>query len=860
MNPWPQRVRTQLDAWEAAFRKAMVANPRTVAGALAAVLLAAVVSLLAPDSPQSVQFLLPEQINTVSPADIRATHSFEVQRTTDAELARVRADATAAVRPVWDHKPDLTARVVAAVEDVFGSHRARLRIEATNRIALLPSRLQEGSGASVAGTDTTQFQEDFTRESSLQILSPADRLAVVMGADALHDLLRAESRLSDESLAILAADAFSVEAEDALKQIVQSVMGRYLVADRSLIEQIEPDGILLRTVGSEGTQERQVRNFRDWFALPETMDLAYAAAARFPNLEAPLRAAIAELASVAVVVNTQLNHTDTAARTQEAGDAAVERFRNERKVVYRPGEIIVQDGEVITADLFNAVDLMQRTAPATTTTLRPIVGLIVLVVLVLALTLRFAQQHLRAVQLRTKDLAMMATVLVIHLGATRLGVFLAEGVTATAGGEGALASLLLIPFAFGTMMVRVLTRADNAIVYAIVYALLAGVLLDFDALFVLVAIVGSLAGGLSAGEAESRADLLGGAVRVGLATAVLTAGMLLVRGGWDSFQIFRLALYGLLGAVPTALMLLGLLPVFEYLFRYTTHLRLLELANLNHPLLRDLILKAPGSYHHSMMVGQLVEAACEAVGADALLGRVGSYFHDIGKMKSPQYFAENQGGDNPHNRISPHMSALVIKAHVRDGVEMARVAGLPVEIVDFIREHHGTMLIRYFHHKATESGEAVNDSDFRYPGPRPQSRETAICLLADGIEAASRAMPEPTPSRLKGLIQRMVNQAFTDGQLDQCNLTLKDLHAIANAFHGRLTAFYHHRPEYPEARRTSPTTQPHARITPPAGSPPPPPVSDDRTVPERDVATDGRSDDDVASGPHRIDLPRLGDG
>jgi putative nucleotidyltransferase with HDIG domain len=217
-------------------------------------------------------------------------------------------------------------------------------------------------------------------------------------------------------------------------------------------------------------------------------------------------------------------------------------------------------------------------------------------------------------------------------------------------------------------------------------------------------------------------------------------------------------------------------------------------------------MQAPGSYHHSMMVGSLCEAAAEKIGCNPLLARVGAYYHDIGKAKNPQYFAENQKlGVNPHDKLKPNMSALIIKAHVKDGLEMARHHRLPVVIQDFIVQHHGTSLIAYFYHKAKSLEDPdiqeVDENDYRYPGPKPRSRETAICLLADGVEAASRAMPDPTPARLKGLVQKMISKAFTDGQLDECGLTLHDLNKIAEAFNRILAGIYHHRPEYPTERK-----------------------------------------------------------
>ena len=233
----------------------------------------------------------------------------------------------------------------------------------------------------------------------------------------------------------------------------------------------------------------------------------------------------------------------------------------------------------------------------------------------------------------------------------------------------------------------------------------------------------------------------------------------------------------------------AVVPLAEVGFGYTTDVKLLELANLNHPLLKTLIIDSPGTYHHSMVVGNLVEAAAEAIGARSLLGRVGCYYHDLGKIKNPHYFAENQlRGDNPHDRLSPSMSALIIKAHVKDGAELARENGIAEPIIDFIEQHHGTTLISFFYNKAVEQaeargdGERIQEIDYRYPGPKPQTRETGIAMLADGIEAAARTIDDPTPARLQGLVQKIINMKFTDGQLDECDLTLRDLHEIAKAF------------------------------------------------------------------------------
>ncbi|MCM8792153.1 MAG: HDIG domain-containing protein [Candidatus Omnitrophica bacterium] len=244
----------------------------------------------------------------------------------------------------------------------------------------------------------------------------------------------------------------------------------------------------------------------------------------------------------------------------------------------------------------------------------------------------------------------------------------------------------------------------------------------------------------------------------------------------------------------------GVLPLFEYLFDRITNITLLELSDFDNPLLREMILKAPGTYHHSLIVGNLAEAASEAIGADALLSRIGAYYHDIGKINKPMYFIENQTlGKNSYDNLSPSLSKLIIINHVKEGAALARRYKLNEKIIDFILQHHGTSLVYYFYLKALQDmkDERIDD-DFRYPGPKPKTKETAVVLLADSVEAASRTMRQPTPTKIAELVHRIINNKFIDGQLDECELTLKDLEKIAGVFIKILTSMYHARITYPK--------------------------------------------------------------
>jgi putative nucleotidyltransferase with HDIG domain len=236
----------------------------------------------------------------------------------------------------------------------------------------------------------------------------------------------------------------------------------------------------------------------------------------------------------------------------------------------------------------------------------------------------------------------------------------------------------------------------------------------------------------------------------------------------------------------------------------------LELANLDQPILKDLIVQAPGTYHHSIIVGSLAEAAAKAINVNPLLTRVSAYYHDIGKIKKPLYFSENQGGKrNPHDKLSPSMSSLILNAHVKDGVELAKGQKLGKNILDIIQQHHGTNLISFFYQKAkvNPGGKSIDEKDFHYLGPKPQTKEAGIVMLADAVEAASKTLSEPTSSRVKGLVSQIINNIFTNGQLDDCELTLKDLHYIEESFGRILTGIFHQRVEYPDSQEEQNTSK-----------------------------------------------------
>lgn len=308
-----------------------------------------------------------------------------------------------------------------------------------------------------------------------------------------------------------------------------------------------------------------------------------------------------------------------------------------------------------------------------------------------------------------------------------------------------------------------------------------------------------------AGNVRSRTRLIFVGLWAALA-GIPTAVYVKIALGWTlSTPILWDSLWMGLQAVFAGVALTALLPFLEKIFDFQTDISLLELGVPTHPLLADLVQRAPGTYNHSISLAAIAETAANAIGANGVLVRVGAYFHDIGKVRKPEYFVENQAkGQNRHQMLLPSMSTLVIVAHVKDGAEMARQYKLPKPIIDMIEQHHGTTLVEYFYRQAKseerrETG-AVEESDFRYPGPKPQTREAAVIMLADACESASRAMKEATPARLEGLVQDLLQKRLRDGQFDECGITLKELHIVQESLIKSLNAMHHSRISYPDAR------------------------------------------------------------
>lgn len=357
-----------------------------------------------------------------------------------------------------------------------------------------------------------------------------------------------------------------------------------------------------------------------------------------------------------------------------------------------------------------------------------------------------------------------------------------------------------VPLALAPLVVASLMEKRPALVFTLMLSVLVMAVAELRAPFVAVAMMGGVTAVYSVQRLRHRWHF----VRAFFAIALANTAAILA---WDLARSTPFAgmlndgLWGLLSALFATAVAFGILPLVEQVFRLTSDITLLELSDLNRPLLRRMQLEAPGTYHHSMVVGSLAEAAAEAIHANSLLARVQAYYHDIGKLAKPEYYAENEPASSRsrHEKLTPSMSALVVKSHISEGLDFAKKERLPRAVRNAIPEHHGTMVMAFFFHKALESDPTARREDYSYPGPRPRSKETAILMLADGVEGASRALAEPTPSRIRGLVQRIIEERVRDGQLDEANITISELARIRESFIPVLTAIFHVRAPYPAA-------------------------------------------------------------
>lgn len=716
-----------------------------------------------------------EILGTFASTNYKADQNYTVadQETT----ARLRQEAVAAIPPVFDLDSQLAGNTEENIRKAFVH---------LNSVALW----EEGDHAPPGKADP----------------QPADAEAGARSAARFAERLKKE-RPQFESLLQVPIDAAIYDTliggsldegvGPAIAQAVQEIMNAGVVLDQDLLIAEGLESVVIRRVPEDIIPERaaKVAGLVDLDAAREAVREAVQGELR--DRTPALRRAAVEIAEAAIQPNLRLNRVETDRRRSARANSV-----QSVTIRVRRGEMILRDGDPFEPRhlvIFRGIQEMQQSRRLV------VVGLgIGLVVLLLAFTIfAFFGRVLREVAVSEKDLIVLSLVLWTTVALTTGWASVVPALQDRLSGIHPDAFQCLAPVAFGPMLVGFLFPGEVALGFVVLVAALSGIVVETNSLsFSIYALVGGLVAATCVARARQRTTVMKAGLQAGLAHAFAGVFLMMVRGAeLTGSDATNFALFGLISGCAAAVLVAGMVPVVEATFGYVSDIKLLELANLNHPLLRELIVQAPGTYHHSIIIGSLVEAGAEAIGANPLLARVMAYYHDVGKIKNPRYFAENQrDGNNPHDKLAPSMSALILKAHVKDGIELARAHRIPPVVADAIVEHHGNNLIAFFFNKAKDAESAqmqtVNEVDYRYAGRRPRGRETALVMIADVTEAASRSIAEPTSERLMGLIQKTVNRLFGDGALNESQLTLKDLHDVARAYHRVLLGIYHERPAY----------------------------------------------------------------
>lgn len=461
-----------------------------------------------------------------------------------------------------------------------------------------------------------------------------------------------------------------------------------------------------------------------------------------------------------------------------------EAIKNVSPILIKKNQIIVKEGEPVTArqiQILNSIGLLNNSK----FNFLMYIALAAFIIAILILQYEYIKKNYNDIYNDTSKILLISLVNLITL-------CLARGIN--------IASPFLIPFAFGAMLITLLINYKISLVVSISNLMLVSAVVGFNAEVMLLGMLNVLLGAILLKKMQQRNDILYASIYMAIISTVITlsSGLLLSNNNMD---VLIKSGISAIGAIFSGVLAIGVLPFFENAFDIMTNVKLLELSNPNNPLLRRILMESPGTYHHSMLVANLGEMAAENVGANATLTRIGAYYHDAGKIVRPIFFKENQiGKENPHDKITPDLSALIVTSHVKDGIELAEKYKIPTGIKDIIQQHHGTTLVKYFYITAkntAENPESINEDEYRYPGPIPQSREAAIIMMADSVEAAVRSINDTTKEKIEEMVEKIIRDKMDSGQLDECDLTLKDLKIIKECFLKTLYGIYHQRIEYP---------------------------------------------------------------
>ena len=634
---------------------------------------------------------------------------------------------------------------------------------------------EERQRAASEVTSVYQFSEEIGENRAAIVTSVIDYV-LEEKAESVESLAPMEDQVNDlkENLNVLETDGEGIRFTDG------ALVSLLLLDNESLINLRDSLTASIRDIMSKPIRSEQVANAKNEIERRIRGNL------EIPESVLPTAVLIGRYS---INENETLNEELTEARIEQAR-ASIEPTR------ILQGQVIVQEGQIIDREVFRQLKLLGMLTNQSS--MKPILGLILFISLCMWLLHIQMTKWRTSKEERQRALLVVMLILIMSVIGMKLISLVSDNFDVSIA--------FLFPTALAPMLVRSLINERFAVLMAFLTAAIAGlvfqegysVVLQMEiALYLL---FGGLAGLYVIQGAEKRSHLLQTSLSVAVVNFVFMAFYLLMTQ--SDYGVSELLFYGI-AAITSGLLsgalTIGMLPFFESAFGLISTMKLIELSNPNHPLLKKILTETPGTYHHSVMVANLADAACESIGADGLLARVGCYYHDIGKTKRPGFFIENQMSHaNPHDSLPPETSRDIILSHGSDGAKLLQKYKMPKEIIDIAEQHHGTSLLKYFYYKAKEEGQSVNERDYRYAGPKPQKKETAIISIADSVEAAVRSMKHPTAEKIQEIVHSIIKDRLHDGQFDECDLTLKELKTVERVLCETLNGIFHSRIEYPQ--------------------------------------------------------------
>lgn len=594
----------------------------------------------------------------------------------------------------------------------------------------------------------------------------------------------------------LQKNGFSDDIPDAVNSVLSGILGNGVVADKDFLLKEAERGIILRDI--ESKNEILTYESASFYTPEEARSIVKAVGQPLiKEMSHDKREAVLYFTKILIRPNITLNRNETEERIKKA-------VAEVNPVLYKikAGEMLLREGEKVSEPQLLKLKALKSQVKYEQISATGLGATMILLCLLVSTYIIHLENRNEKTGDHNKKILFFACVVIMFFLLAEISSSLSKSLTQNQPFSITAASIQLgIPMASGAMLICLFMGLNAAVSLTVVIAVCTAVVFQnrFE-IFIFFLLSGMMAAYWMQNCRERKVFIKAG-VKLGIFNIVAATAMDIYFADLSWTKLIWDWVFAFLGGVGAGIVTAGLTPLIEVTFNFSTDIKLLELASLDQPVLRRLMIEAPGTYHHSVIIGSMVEAAASEIGANPLLAKVCGYYHDIGKINKPQYFIENQSdGINKHDKLAPSMSSLILVAHVKDGVELAKQNNLGREITDTISQHHGTSLIRYFYDKAKQlKGEdTVKMDDFRYPGPKPQTREAGLVMLADVVESASRTLEMPTPARIQGLVQNLMNNIFSDGQLDNCELTLKDLNNIAKSFNTILNGIYHHRIEYSE--------------------------------------------------------------